>query len=137
MELSSRSRYGLKAIVRLAMAYEDGPLQIKIIADDSNIPHKYLEQLFSMMRSAGLVLSVRGPNGGQILTRPPNKITLYEIITSLDGLFIAPECPEHHVYSPRCSGCVSSKVWLKVRNVIAEILKSRTLQDIVDEITSG
>ncbi len=74
MKLSSRSRYGLRAVLELAVEYGNGPLQIKAIANRQDISSKYLEQLVAMMKSAGLVSRVRAPKGGYVLTRAPNKI---------------------------------------------------------------
>ena len=137
MKLSSRSRYGLRTILQLAVEYGNGPLQIKAIAKRQDISSKYLEQLISMMKSAGLVSSVRGPKGGYVLTREPNKIKLSEIFTALEGPLVAAECLEHPAFRPGCADCATRKVWLKIQNAMMGVLESTTLQDLADDVASG
>jgi len=89
MKLSSRSRYGLRAILELAVEYGNGPLQIKTIAEREDISNKYLEQLVAMLKASGLVRSIRGPKGGYELTRPPGDVKLSEVFTTLEGPVVA------------------------------------------------
>ncbi len=135
MKLSSRSRYGLRAILELAVEYGNGPLQIKAIAKRQDISSKYLEQLVAMMKSAGLVSSVRGPKGGYVLIREPNKIKLSEIFTALEGPLVTVECLEHPEFCPKCADCATRKVWLKIHNAMMDVLESTTLQDLADDAT--
>ncbi len=135
MKLSSRSRYGLRAILELAVEYGNGPLQIKAIAQRQDISSKYLEQLVAMMKSSGLVSSVRGPKGGYVLTREPNKIKLSEIFTALEGPLVTVECLEHPEYYPKCADCATRKVWLKIQHAMMDVLDSTTLQDLADDAT--
>jgi Rrf2 family cysteine metabolism transcriptional repressor len=134
MKLSSRSRYGLRAILELAVEYGNGPVQIKAIAKKEDISNKYLEQLVAMMKSAGLVTSVRGPKGGYILTKEPDKIKLSEIITSLEGPIDTAECLEHSEFCPMCADCVTREVWGKIQNAMMGVLESTTLQDMAEEM---
>ena len=76
MKLSSRSRYGLRAILDLALEFGKGPVQIKVIAAREDISNKYLEQLMTILKTSGLVRSLRGPKGGYLLSRPPNEVKL-------------------------------------------------------------
>ena len=85
MKLSTRSRYGVRALLELAIDYDKGPLQIKTIADREKISNKYLEQLIAILKSAGLVTSIRGPKGGYVLSRPPAEIQLSEVFKVLEG----------------------------------------------------
>jgi Rrf2 family protein len=135
MKLSSRSRYGLRAILELAVEYGNGPLQIKAIAKRQDISSKYLEQLVAMMKSAGLVSSVRGPKGGYVLIREPNKIKLSEIFTALEGPLVTVECLEHPEFCPKCADCATRKVWLRIQNAMMGVLESTTLQDLADDAT--
>ena len=133
MKLSSRSRYGFRALLELALAYDSGPLQIRMIAEQQNISNKYLEQLIAMMKLAGLVKSVRGPKVGYLLARAPNEIKLSKVFTALEGPLITVECLEHAEYCSKCSDCVTRQIWLKMQNAVMDVLESMTLQDLVDK----
>jgi Rrf2 family protein len=134
MKLSSRSRYGFRALLELAIAHGSGPLQIRMIAERQNISNKYLEQLIAMMKSAGLVKSVRGPKGGYLLAKAPNEIRLSKVFTTLEGPLVIEECLEHAEYCSKCTDCVTRQVWSEMHNAIMAVLDSMTLQDLVDKI---
>ena len=134
MKLSSRSRYGFRALLELAIAHGSGPLQIRMIAERENISNKYLEQLIAMMKSAGLVKSVRGPKGGYLLAKAPNEIRLSKVFTTLEGPLVIEECLEHAEYCSKCTDCVTRQVWSEMHNAIMAVLDSMTVQDLVDKI---
>ena len=133
MKLSSRSRYGFRAILELAVDYGKGPLQIKTIAKREDISNKYLEQLIAMLKASGLVRSIRGPRGGYELTRPPNEIKLSDVFKTLEGPLVAVECLEHPEFCPRCTDCVTRQVWAKIQSAMLGVLDNITLQDLVDK----
>ena len=132
MKLSSRTRYGMRAILDLAAEYGKKPMQIKMIAQHEDISSKYLEQLISMLKMAGLVHSVRGPRGGYMLTRPPADITLKEVFLTLDGPTVPAECSEHAEFRPQCPDCAMRQVWQELENSISTVLNSYTLADLMD-----
>ncbi len=136
MKLSTRSRYGLRAALELAIEYGNGPLQIKTIAQREGISNKYLEQLVAILKSAGLVLSIRGPRGGYILAKPPEQIKLREIFETLEGPVVDIECLDTPDNCDRCADCITRMVWLKIQNSIKEVLDSMNLQDLVEQ-TNG
>jgi len=137
MKLSSRSRYGFRAILELAVEYGNGPLQIKTIAQREDISNKYLEQLVAMLKASGLVRSIRGPKGGYELTRPPGDVKLSEVFTTLEGPVVAVECLEHPEFCSRCTECVTRDVWAQMQAAIMGVLESMTLQDLVDKTRQG
>lgn len=137
MKLSTRSRYGMRAILELALEHGNAPLQIKSIADRQDISNKYLEQLMAILKASGLIRSVRGPKGGYLLAKSPNEIKLSHVFTSLEGKLATVECIEHPEYCPRCTECVTRQVWAKIQNAILEVLESMTLQDLVDKARRG
>ena len=137
MKLSSRSRYGFRAILELAVEYGNGPLQIKTIAKREDISNKYLEQLIAMLKASGLVRSIRGPKGGYELTRPPGDVKLSDVFTTLEGPVVAVECLEHPEFYPRCTECVTRDVWAQMQSAIMGVLESMTLQDLVDKTKQG
>ncbi len=133
MKLSSRSRYGFRAILELAAEYGNGPLQIRTIAEREDISNKYLEQLISLLKSSGLVRSVRGPRGGYELTRPPADVRLDEVFMTLEGPPVGVECLEHPQHCARCMDCVTRQVWMRMQSAMMGVLESMTLQDLVDK----
>ena len=84
MNLSKKSRYGITALIDLAVYAKDQCVQLSSIAERNNISVKYLEQIFSSLRKAGLVRSVKGPQGGYLLAKRPESITVADVIHALD-----------------------------------------------------
>ena len=85
MKLSTKGRYGVKAMVDLAVRYGKEPVSIKTISERQNISEYYLEQLFSTLRKSGLIKSVRGAMGGYVLGKAPEEIRIYDILEVLEG----------------------------------------------------
>ena len=85
LTISSKTRYGIAALLALAESYGSGLLQIKDISSRCNIPHQYLEQIFNRLGKAGIIKSTRGKNGGYELAHTPNKITVLDIVNTLEG----------------------------------------------------
>lgn len=131
MKLSSRTRYGMRAILELALEYGKAPLQIKTIAAREDISNKYLEQLIAMLKSAGLVRSIRGPRGGYMLAKPPAEIQLKDVFLTLEGPMIPAECLEHPEYCPRCTDCATRQIWQDLQAAIFGVLEAVTLADLI------
>ncbi len=131
MKLSTRTRYGMRAIIELAQHEDKRPLQLKVIAERQDISIKYLEQLMSLLRSAGFVRSVRGSKGGYILARPADQIKLSEIFRCLEGAVTTAECTEDESYCARSADCAARDVWKRVETAIQEVLGSIRLSDVV------
>ncbi len=133
MKLSTRSRYGIRAILELAKNHGEGPLQIKVIAKRQDISVKYLEQLMAILKSAGFVRSMRGSKGGYVLAKAANQIKLGDVFNALEGQStITVECVESKSYCARAADCVTRQVWTQVQEAIINVLQSITLQDLVD-----
>jgi Rrf2 family protein len=132
MKISTRTRYGMRAILELACAYGAEPLQIKLIADRQKISNKYLEQLIAIIKSAGIVRSVRGPHGGYVLARDPAEIKLSEIFTILEGPTLTVECVDHQEACENGTDCITRKLWTQLNEAIFGVLENQTLQDLVE-----
>lgn len=133
MKLSTRTRYGIRAMLELAESYGKGTLQLKSIADRQDISVKYLEQLMAILKSTGFVRSIRGAKGGYVLAKAPNNIRLSDIFSCLEGpSTITAECVEDENYCARVADCVVRAVWVEVEEAIINILQSITLQDLVN-----
>ena len=132
MKLSTKGRYGVKAMVELAINYGGAPLSIKTISKRQNISEYYLEQLFSPLRKAKLITSIRGAQGGYVLSREPKDITVAEIMYVLEGPIEIAECIDG-VSCDNLDCCATRLLWEKIKNSIDDVMKSVTLQDIVND----
>ena len=128
MELSCKSEYALLALVELSANHASNePMQIRQIATQQNIPDRYLEQLLATLRRAGLVRSQRGARGGYLLARSPWQITLYDVVSCIEGFDTRSEPRE----APETSeGVVITEVWQEVRRAAEAVLQKYTLQDL-------
>ncbi len=132
MKLSTRTRYAVRAMIELAQNETSKPLQLKIIAERQDISVKYLEQLMAVLRSAGLIRSVRGSKGGYVLSKAANQVRLSDILHCLEGSVTTVECVEDSQSCVRAAECAARQVWVKVQRAIEEVLQSITLQDVVN-----
>ena len=132
MKLSTRTRYGMRAVLELAENYGKGPIQLKIIAQHQEISAKYLEQLMTILKSAGIVNSVRGSKGGYVLVKAPEQIKLIDIFHCLEGPLVTVDCIENESYCTRTNDCVARQIWAEVQKAIMGVLQSITLQNLVD-----
>lgn len=133
MKLSTRTRYGIRAIFELALHYGQGPVQLKKIAEKQDISIKYLEQLIAILKTGGFVKSIRGSKGGYVLARKPSEIKLSDCVRCLEGQLTTVECVEDNEYCQRSDDCIVKQVWVKVTEAVENILQSITLQDLVDK----
>ncbi len=133
MKLSTRGEYASQAILDIALHQQQGPVKIKEIAERQEIPLKYLENILLTLQRAGLARSKRGPKGGYYLSRPPEAITVGEIIRAMDGPLAPIHCVSVSAYErcPRESVCGLKWLWKRVRDNIADILDSTTVADVV------
>lgn len=132
MKLSTKGRYGVKAMVELAINYGEEPISIKTISERQNISEYYLEQLFSPLRKAGIIKSIRGAQGGYVLNKEPINITVAEVISVLEGPIEIASCIEGDTCDNEES-CATRLLWEKIKASIDEVMSSTTLQDIVND----
>jgi len=132
MKLSTKGRYGVRAMVDLASNYGGAPVSIKTISRRENLSEYYLEQLFSPLRRANVIRSIRGAQGGYVLCKPPNEITVGDIMTILEGPIEIADCIDG-VECDSSDCCATKAVWEKIKNSIDSVMNSITLQDIMDD----
>ena len=143
MRFSTRGRYGLKAMFVLAQHYGQGPLPLKQVAEDQGISEAYLEQLIGELRKSGLVKSVRGAQGGYLLGKAPDRITVGDIIRVLEGPIAPADCvieDEELDLCEQADKCVTRLIWERVRDSVSEVLDSMSLADMLakaSEIQGG
>ena len=134
MKLSTKGRYGLRALIDLAQYGEQEGVSIQSISARQQISDSYLEQLVRKLKKAGLVTSVRGAQGGYRLARPAEEISVGDVLRALEGSIEAVSCQEGE--NPSCVGkdlCVARFVWQKVNKSIQETVDSIMISQLVEE----
>jgi Rrf2 family cysteine metabolism transcriptional repressor len=132
MKISTKGRYGLRAMMDIAMHAQNGlPVFLPDIARRQDISGKYLEQIFSTLHGAGLLNTVRGRKGGYLLTQPPDKIRLKDIITVLEGPCTLVDCVADQAVCPKTGKCAARDIWTLLSNKMDELLSGFTLADLV------
>lgn len=131
MKLSTKGRYGARAMLDIALNHEEGPVSLKDLAQRQDLSIKYLEQLIQPLKTAGLVKSIRGAGGGYTLARPTDEINLLQIVQALEK--ISPvDCLENPEICHRANKCVAHDIWKKVKDSTDNILAAITLENMVD-----
>lgn len=133
MKLSTKGRYGVKAMFEVALHYGGEPVSIKTIAERQGISEYYLEQLFSPLRKAGYIKSIRGAQGGYILSKSPGEITVGEILNVLEGPIEISECIDDEMSCFKTDYCATRLLWIKIRDSVNQVINSITLQDMIDD----
>jgi len=132
MKLSTRGRYGTRALLELALHQGEEPILLKDIARRQQISLSYLEHLITPLIAGGMVRSTKGPRGGVSLARTPEEIKLSEVIQLLEGSVAPVECVNDPGVCNRSAFCVTRDVWAELKKVMNGVLESTTLQDLVD-----
>lgn len=133
--LSSKTKYGLKALLTLAREVDTGPISIATLAARDEIPKKFLEAILLQLNRHGIVGSKKGQTGGYFLSRPATEITFGEAMRALEGPLAAVPCVSQTAYR-RCEDCPDEDTcgvrlaMKRVRDATAEILDHATLADI-------
>jgi Rrf2 family transcriptional regulator, cysteine metabolism repressor len=130
MRISTRGRYGLRAMVELARHHGDSPVLMRSITESQGIPRKYLHAILTALRSNGLVRSIRGSRGGYALTRPADEITALDIVRALEGEITVVDCGESGQACERSSACPTRTLWAAVSASIAAQLGAVTLAEL-------
>ena len=136
MKVSTRGDYASRALLSLSLHEETagGPTSVRDLAERTGLPQPYLEQILLALKGAGLVRSKRGVGGGYVLARPPEEITLGQIVSAVDGPIAAGDFGEPHT-NGACDHegqCVLLAVWMEVGHSMRTYLDSFTLADMVD-----
>lgn len=132
MKLSTRARYGTRALLDLAIQGSGEPVSLKDIAKRQQISLQYLEHLMTPLITAGMVRSVRGPKGGVLLAKLPEQITLSEIIQLLEGSIAPVDCVDNPKLCPRSGLCVTRDIWDEVKKAMEGVLETTTLQNMIE-----
>jgi len=131
VKLSTKMRYGTRAMLDLALQGDSGPISLKDVAKRQAVSLKYLERLLDSLQAAGLVRAVRGPHGGYQLSKPPKEVNLRQIYEVLEGPEALVDCTIDPRACPRCDICVTQHVWAQMYQACMDILASTSLDDLV------
>ncbi len=132
MKLSTRGRYGTRLLLDLALHGRGGPVQLKDIAHREQISLQYVQHLVTPLIAAGMVRSTRGARGGVWLAKSPQEIKLSEAVGVLEGSIAPAECIDDPKTCPRSDFCVTRDIWGELKEAMDGVLKSTTLQDLVE-----
>lgn len=134
MKLSTKGRYGLKAMYQLSVVFnENTPMPVKAIAEKIGVSELYLEQIFSVLKKNQLVTSIRGSQGGYLLARTPKDITVGDVIRSLEGPIAPSNCVNDSESCSNSEDCVTKIVWEKMKESINDCIDSISLQDMLEK----
>ena len=132
MMISTKGRYGLRLMLDLATEGGERPVPVKEIAKRLNISEKFLEQIISPLSKAGLVKSIRGAQGGYILTRPAAEITAGDILRAAEGTIAPVECCDSGC--DRSDGCITFGLYKKIQDAVDSVVDSVTLADMLADV---
>ena len=116
MKISTKSRYGIIALIDLVINSEYGSVTLKAISERQNISERYLEQIFSLLRKSGLIIGKKGAQGGYTLTKHPNEITIGEILKVLEGDLLLIDVKEYE--ANEMEGFVNREIWSEINKKI-------------------
>ena len=133
MRLSTRGRYGLRALLDLALHQDEGSVLLKDIARRQEFSLPYLQHLIAPLIAAGVVKSTRGAGGGISLLKPPSEIKLSEVVQPLEGCITPVDCVNNPALCHRSASCVTRYIWSEMKDAMSQVLDSTTLQDLVEQ----
>ena len=135
MKISTKGRYGLRALIDLAQYSEIEPVSISSIATRQAISEGYLEQLMSMLKKAGLIKSIRGAGGGYVLARDMSEISVGDVLRALEGSLQPVECAafSQEESCEASGGCVTKYVWQRINESINRTVNDISIKQLVEE----
>ena len=131
MKLSTKIRYGVRAMIDIGTHCSDRPVPLNNVSKRQDVSAKYLEAIMPALKAAELVCSIKGPGGGYTLARRPQEITLYDIFAALEGPACLVDCVNQPESCHRQTSCVSYDVWKNLSQLINDNLKSVTISELI------
>ncbi|UCC16389.1 MAG: Rrf2 family transcriptional regulator [Dehalococcoidales bacterium] len=133
MRLSTKSRYGTRALLEIALHKGNSPIQLKDIAENQQLSLPYLEQLIRPLIVGGYVRSTTGPKGGVSLAKDPTDIKMIDIIQLYEGSIALVSCIDNPDVCDRSPSCVTRDLWTELKDAMSDVLGSKTLQDLINQ----
>lgn len=138
MKISTKGRYALRLMLDLALQDNGEPVRLKDVAARQEISLKYLEQIISVLQKLGYVKSIRGPQGGYRLAKPPETYTAGMILQAIEGDMAPVSClAKVHDSCPREADCVTLRLWRELDDAIKGVLEKYTLADLAEWAGEG
>jgi Rrf2 family transcriptional regulator, cysteine metabolism repressor len=131
MKLSTKCRYGTRAMLEIARHYKNGPVKRKDISKNQRISAAYLENILIALKSHGLIRTVRGANGGFALEIPPERISMFQIIQALEGSIVPVDCVDNPGSCDRSASCAARNLWKDMYKAQETVLKKATLRTLL------
>jgi Rrf2 family transcriptional regulator, cysteine metabolism repressor len=131
-KLSTKSRYGTRAIIEIAKSYGKAPIKRKDIVKSQGLSGPYLENILIALKNNGILVTIRGAQGGYTLQRPPREINLYEVVRVLEGSLVPVECLKSAAVCKKTATCAARSAWKELMNAQEKVLRSITLQNLLD-----
>ena len=131
MKISTKGRYGIRAALELTYRYGSGPVMVREISQSQGISERYLENILNTLRTSGFVISTRGAKGGYELAKTPSRITLYDIVRSLEGPLDVVSCTGGEECE-KAGKCATIYVWKEIKEKIENVLRSITLEELAE-----
>lgn len=132
MKISTKGRYALRMMIEFGLN-PDGCTKICQVAARQGISDKYLEQIVTVLLKAGLVRSVRGAQGGYMLTKPPEEYTVGTILRLTEGSLSPVACLDEEDFCERTGRCPSLSVWKQLKDAIDQVVDNVTLADLIEQ----
>ena len=130
MWVSTKAQYGMRALVEVGLG-GDEPTSLKTVADRQELSHQYLEQIFAVLRRAGIVESVRGAHGGYRVSRPLADVSALEIVELLEGSVAPVRCIDDEHACNRMGRCSTEMLWRDLDAAVRSVLSATSLADLV------
>lgn len=134
MRITTKVRYGLRALLQIAVTYDGNPVPLSSIAESQEISRKYLEQLVASLRKADLIGSRKGVRGGYFLTRDPKEISLWDVFCTLEGNTPLVDCVPNPETCDRADFCTTRGIWELLDQKLQAFWEGFTLQDLIDRL---
>jgi Rrf2 family iron-sulfur cluster assembly transcriptional regulator len=132
MRITTKGRYGLRAVINLARSNHTRPVTIGSIASEENVSSEFLEQIFFKLKKAGLIRSIRGPGGGFVLNRTPGDISVQDILVAVGETHGFTPCTiRRKALCEKAEACAAHDIWTGLQKTVDDYLTSVTLKDIL------
>ena len=136
MRITTKSRYGTRLIIDLALNSEKGPVKLSDIAKRQGISLKYLEKLIKILKGAGFVKSVKGRNGGYMLAKPMKSISVGDVVKVLEGSVYITDCSDKEKVCGICNRageCITQWIWIETSEAMFKKLNSFNLYNLIKD----
>ncbi len=132
MKLTTKARYGTRALLDVATHQENGPVPLKDIAERQQVSLAYLEHIIAPLISGGIIRSTRGIRGGVTLAKPPEQVKLSEVLSLLEGQMAPVKCVTNPSVCARSAFCATRDLWDELKRAMDGVLQATTLRDLIE-----